>query len=123
MKKKKACGLGPAGATLESVEGYEPHCRFDIKHAVDHFTVDVNKSHGRIDARGALVDAEGRTVELVNTGLISVNEVTLPLIQSAPDAKTAPFGHGREWGSLFIRTPNSYGIVLLDLLMIFNSFH
>jgi hypothetical protein len=91
-----ACGLGQDGARLESVPGYEPKCAFDIKHAVDHFTVDVNKSHGRIDARGALVDAEGRTVELINTGLIKVNEVTLPLIQSAPDAKTAPFGHGLE---------------------------
>ena len=88
--------MGPAGATLESVDGYEPKCQFDIKHAVDHFTVDANKSHGRIDARGALVDDEGLTVEFVNTGLIRVNEFTLPLIQSEPDAKSAPFGHGRK---------------------------
>ncbi|KAK7756986.1 hypothetical protein SLS62_001002 [Diatrype stigma] len=89
-------GRGSKGATLESVEGYEPHCRFSIEHAVDHFTVDANKSHGRIDARGALVDAEGRAVELVNTGLVRINEATLPLIQQQPDAKTAPFGHGLE---------------------------
>lgn len=93
----KAAGLGPKGATMESVEGYEPRCHFDIKHAIDHFTVDVNKSHGRIDARGALVDAEGRVVEIVNTGLIRINEATLSLIQSQPDAKTTPFGYGREW--------------------------
>ncbi len=85
------------GATLESVGDFEPRCNFTIRHSVDYFTIDANKTHGRVDARGTLIDADGRAVEIINEGFTRVNDVTLPLIQSEPGAKTAPFGHGSKF--------------------------
>lgn len=83
-----------AGGTVESVGDFEPRCKFTIASSTDYFTVDADKTHGRIDAQAILVDEEGRAVRLRIDGVVALNEHTLPLIQNEPNAPNSPFGHG-----------------------------
>ncbi|EFQ35944.1 uncharacterized protein GLRG_10823 [Colletotrichum graminicola M1.001] len=86
-----------AGGTVKSVGDFQPRCNFTIASSTDYFTVDADKTHGRIDAQAILVDEEGRAVRLRIDGVVALNEHTLPLIQNEPNAANSPFGYGVEF--------------------------
>ncbi|KAK0725998.1 hypothetical protein B0H67DRAFT_632922 [Lasiosphaeris hirsuta] len=82
------------GGTLESVGDFEPKLKFDVNSGTDWFRIDADKARGRIDVNSLATDAEGRSIHLRLDGITACNEVTMPLILGAPDAKSVPFGFG-----------------------------
>ena len=95
------------GGIIESVGDFEPKCKFTIVNSIDYFTVDADKSHGRVDAQGALVDEKGRSARVMIDGVIKLNEDNLPLVYNQPDARSSPWDHGSEY-SLPLLPPTPY---------------
>ncbi|KAI1381393.1 hypothetical protein F4677DRAFT_124096 [Hypoxylon crocopeplum] len=82
--------------TLESVGNFEPKIKFTISNATDWFSIDADKTHGRLCVKALCTDDKGLNVSLTVDGIVTINETTMPLVFGLPDAKTAPFGFGIE---------------------------
>lgn len=82
---------------MESVGDFEPKFKFTVGNSVDYFTIDADKTHGRVNAQGILVDDEGKSARLTIDGIAKLSDEMLSLVYNQPGAKTLPFGYGGEF--------------------------
>ncbi|CAJ2505586.1 Uu.00g129800.m01.CDS01 [Anthostomella pinea] len=81
---------------VESVGGFEPRFKFEIKHGCDYFKIDQDKAHGRLVVKVILSDDEGRAVTMTVYGICELNNVNMPILMGDPSAASAPFGYSME---------------------------
>ncbi|KAI2617411.1 hypothetical protein GGR54DRAFT_648952 [Hypoxylon sp. NC1633] len=82
--------------TIESVGSFEPRIKFTVSNATDMFSIDADKTHGRLSVKGVATDENGLSVGITVEGIVTINETTMPLVFGLPDPQTAPFGFGIE---------------------------
>ncbi|EAQ92003.1 hypothetical protein F5144DRAFT_607619 [Chaetomium tenue] len=91
--------------TIETVPGFEPAFKAEVKFAADWFTIDHDKKNGRVDIRCIAKTAEGHAIDLRSQGVIELAPPMAKIFSMDPEMKTTPFGYTTAWATMTVADP------------------
>ncbi|KAI0142855.1 hypothetical protein GGR57DRAFT_485054 [Xylariaceae sp. FL1272] len=91
-----------ASGTIESIPGFEPAFKGDIRFAGDWLSFDADGKHARIDFKGVAKTAEGHSIDFTYKGIIDMAPEVKMIFDGHADSKTIPFGRSTGYNTYIV---------------------
>ncbi|KAI1109945.1 hypothetical protein F5Y14DRAFT_466220 [Nemania sp. NC0429] len=91
-----------SSGSIQSVPGFEPAFKGDIKFAADWFSFDADGKHGRMDFKGVARTKEGHSIDIQYKGVLKLAPQVKMALGGHPGAKTNPFGFSTGYSTYIV---------------------